>query len=83
MRHPARLLGIGCNLFSAIGLRLADLRHPTRKISREHTLLRRTRPRSRFETRRSTSCSPILSSSMLPIRQRTCRRHGGSYAVEG
>ena len=29
MRHPARLLGIGCNLFSAIGLRLADLRHPT------------------------------------------------------
>ena len=33
MRHPARLLGIGCNLFSAIGLRLADLRHPTRLAS--------------------------------------------------
>ena len=33
MRHPARLLGIGCNLFSAIGLRLADLRHPAGPVS--------------------------------------------------
>ncbi len=47
MRHPARLPGIGFNLFSAIGLRLADLRHPTG--------MRLTQMSARIPSYRSTS----------------------------